>query len=187
MRSWPVSLLLALAALSAALVAGCGSARSEDQGASGSLIDLKNLPAGAALKEEVPEPCGPLPILEGKKAQVAHSKSLGFGSVLVKEAIGIFLDTENAVSAYEGLTSLERDECIFGALESFGPPGRIEPDRGVPLDIASEDLVTRYLVVGGRSRPRGSIDVVALRSGACVIALLFCRKAKLPIRETYGR
>jgi len=175
----PVGSALLLAAALAACVSGCGSAPAEDKNAKQSLIVLEDLPDGATVKEEFPEPCAPEPILEEGRSKIAVSKPLGFETTTVKEAIGIFPEEEKASKAYEELTSAERSECIGKAMQGFNPPeDNIETGSVSSFDTSEEDWTRQYLVIDQNSSVKGSLDVAAFRSGSCVATLIFLTKDK---------
>lgn len=167
-----------LAAILAAIATGCGSATAEDKNAKESLVTLEDLPSGAKVAEPFPEPCGPIPTLEEGNTEVAATKPLGYGSVVMREVLGIFPKTELATSAYEELTSPERAECIQGALEELGRGERIEPAPPASFDIAEEDSDLLYRSFGSDGRLEGTVDAVSLRSGACVATLIFISEGK---------
>jgi hypothetical protein len=170
---------LLLAAALAACISGCGSASGEDKNAKQSLIGLEDLPDGATMKEEFPEPCAPEPILEEGRSKIAVSKPLGFETTTVKEAIGIFPEEEKATKAYKELTSAERSECIGKAMQGFNPPeDNIETGSVSSFDTAEEDWTRQYLLIDPNSNVTGSLDVAALRSGSCVATLIFLTKSK---------
>ncbi len=171
--------VLVLVAVLAALISGCGSAPAEDKNAKQSLILLEDLPAGATVKEEFPEPCSPEPFLKEGGTKFAASGPLGFRSVEVKEAIGIFPDEEKATKAYDSLTSDERSECIGSAMEGFNPPeATIETGPATSPDVADEDWARRYLVLDPSSSVEGSLDAVVLKSGVCVATLIFLARGE---------
>lgn len=173
----PAVRALLLAALLAALIAGCGSAPAEDKNAKQSLIGLEDLPAGATPKEEFPEPCAPEPFLEEGKSKVAVSQPLGFKTVTVKEAIGIFPEEDQATKAYDGLTSAERSECIGKAMEGFNPPeDDVETGPVTSPEVVDDDWTRQYLLVDPSSSVSGSLDAVVLRSGVCVATVIFLTK-----------
>ena len=169
-----------LAVVLAAFISGCGSAPAEDKNAKQSLILLEDLPAGAAVKEEFPEPCSPEPFLrEGKKTKFAVSEPLGFKSVELKEAIGIFSNEEQAAKTYDSLTDSERSRCISSSMEGFNPPEEtIETGSATSPDVADEDWARRYLVIDPSSNVQGSLDAVVLRSGVCVATLIFLARGE---------
>lgn len=173
LRVWGGAVLLA--AVSAALISGCGSAPAEDKNAKQSLITLQDLPTGATVKEEFPEPCAPEPILEeDKKAKVAASQPFGVKEAELKEAIGMFPGTEKAGDAYDELTSNRRSECIASAMKGFNPPeDTVEPGPVTSLDLADEDWTRQYLLLDPSSKVQGSLDAVTMRSGVCVATLIF--------------
>lgn len=169
---------LSLAAALAALLSGCGSTAAEDKNAKALLVTLGDLPSGAKIAEPFPEPCGPIPTLEEGNTEVAATKPLGYGSVVMREVLGIFPKRELATSAYEELTSPERAECIRGALEELGPGERIELTPAASFEIADDDSDLLYRSFGSDGRLSGTVDAVSLRSGACLATLIFISEGK---------
>ncbi|MGB7685094.1 MAG: hypothetical protein WBL45_04850 [Solirubrobacterales bacterium] len=168
-----------LAAVLAASIAGCGSAPAEDKNAKQSLILIEDLPAGSAVKEEFPEPCPPEPILRERTKKFAATDPMGYKEVEVKEAIGIFSDTDKATEVYDSLTSTERSECIASAMKGFNPPEEtIETGPVTSPDVAEEDWARRYSVINLSSETQGTLDAVALKSGVCVAALIFLARGE---------
>jgi hypothetical protein len=172
--------LTALLLASLAGVLGCGSSEnasvsvSRGPDADALIVGPRDLPDGAVAGESPPELCGPLPILEDKGTQTAISPMFAFGQKRVTEAVGVFGATRPATAAYEALNSQKRIECIRSAIESFGPgQGSVRTLPPRPLRIGNEDSLVRYRVLAPGSRLQSSVDVVAIRSGRCVAALLF--------------
>jgi hypothetical protein len=175
----PVGGVLVLGVMLAALISGCGSAPAEDKNAKQSLILLEDLPPGSTVKEEFPEPCPPEPILQEGRTKFAATEPLGYREVEIKEAIGIFSDTETATEAYDSLTSEERSECIASAMKGFNPPEQtIETGPVTSPEVAEEDWATRYLVIDPSSNVQGSLDAVVLKSGVCVATLIFLARGE---------
>lgn len=174
-----LSLLLSLLAL----ISGCGGAETEgssSEKAKELLVTVDELPPGAKIAKPFPEPCTPIPVLEEGKTEVDVTKPLEFESVVMREALGIFPDEDSATAAYEELTSPERAECIAGSIEELGSGESVEAEPPTSFDVAEEDSDQKFRSIGPGGSTSGVVDVVSLKSGACVATLIFISEGEAP-------
>ncbi|HET7445095.1 MAG TPA: hypothetical protein VFJ57_10595 [Solirubrobacterales bacterium] len=135
------------------------------------LIGTEDLPPGAEVTEDSPEPCGPIPILEDA-AEAAMTKTYGFGETRVKAAIG-FYDTEREASkAFEELSSDGRRECIGDSIGRYSNSRNVVDEPLESLGVADTESLTRYLVNDPGSEAEQAVDTATLRFGLCVETII---------------
>lgn len=155
------------------LLSGCGASEpiTVEQGALGqALVSIAELPPGAGVTEDPPEPCGPLPVLEERATDTAVSKMFVLGETRLKEAVGYFPAEQQAADAYGELIAKKRSECIRESLETFGGV-RVEIEALEPLGLSDSETLTRYV---GTEPGNGemAVDVAAVKFGLCVAAVI---------------
>ncbi|MDX6609418.1 MAG: hypothetical protein QOF85_1343 [Solirubrobacterales bacterium] len=186
-KSPSLVLLIALIA-----IAGCGGGDNGSSAETGGapdnlLIGMENLPKGSAVGEAPPELCGPLPVLERDNGRTAISKMYLVGNARIVEAVGIFKTPEMAASAYNGLNTHKRLECIGNAIISLSSSPSVEVQQAEELDFGDEGTRVRYLVSGADSKSQGYTDVVSIRTGPCTASLLVAVEGENPSDEASDR
>lgn len=173
---------LALTAL-AACGGGEGNAADEEV-AERSLLAAKDLPAQVTTARELPEgPCDPQPVLIAAGAPIAETPLYELNGVRVKEAVGVFLEGQAAAKAFDSLNSRSRRECIRGLIGQFSsrPVSSIEAARARGMAAGDEAKLMSFRVPPQEgSGPPGHLDVVSIRSGRSVAALLFLTETGSP-------
>lgn len=173
---------MALVCVWAAAVAGCGgsgSSAATDSSLAGDtpsdpqslLIQVKDLSGGSESEEEPPESCSPLFVLEGAGGATALSPLFTVNSTSVAEAVGIFDTPKEATEAYESLTEEERLNCIGEAIYEATSAKTVNYGKPERLDVGDGGSSVHYSAAD-ESGPRGSTDIVSMKSGPCVAALL---------------
>jgi hypothetical protein len=188
----PIKLtLVALAAAAAA--GGCGSSEgsggdpaADRKAATEALINKEDLPLVITYSPpSSKEPCSPVSILRREGAQIAESEEYYLESTTVREAVGVFPDSDEAEAAYDALDEDERRKCIRRAVHAMGSPQNSETI--LPLesfDIADEDSFGRVLgeesAVGNDPEFRDHIDSLSIRSGRCLASVTFVHRLSTP-------
>jgi hypothetical protein len=178
-----------LLAVSLAIITGCGGDAATSTSSGGdvsieSLVTLKDLPGKATVEASLASgPCNPMPILASHGAEAAESPMFAFGHVRLKEGVGVFATPKAAAIAYDKLNATGRLECIGGAIETFGQRGTELSVKRLPsrsLSVGEEDALVRYLSIGPNSQPQNYVDVVSIKSGRSVAALIFLVESSNP-------
>lgn len=157
------------------MLAGCGASEpvTVEQGALvKALVSLEDLPPPAATTEDLPEPCGPIPIIEERAAEAAVSKMFGVGETQLKEAVGYFPAEKQATAAFEELASRERSECIRESIEKFSGNSEVKIEPLEPLGLTDSESLSRYAVTSSGEDAEKAVDVAAIRLGLCVAAII---------------
>jgi hypothetical protein len=157
------------------LLAGCGASEpvTVEQGALvKALVDLEDLPSRAEATEDLPEPCGPIPIIEERAAEAAVSKMFGLGETRLKEAVGYFPTEELSAAALEELASQERSECIRDSIERLSGSSEVKIETLEPLNLSDSESLARYAVTNSDEDTEQAIDIAAIKFDRCVAAII---------------
>lgn len=141
-----------------------------------SLLSARDLPKGTTAEDgSLPaEPCGPLPILKKMGGETAKSRLFDISAEKMTEAVGIFGEEEEAEAAYEALDDGNRLECIGDSFQEFSPQEIYVTMRSSQsFGVGEENAFVRFLIEGAETGGRSLIDIASIRSGRCVIALIF--------------
>lgn len=172
----PRALPLALVCIWAAALTGCGGGGSSAPTSSAVdssdpqtlLLHAEDLSGGSDSGEAPPESCNPVPILERSDGATAITSVFVVGSTNVAEAVGVFDTPAKAAEALESLSGPERLNCIGEEIAEASSAKAVNYGNPKPLDVGDKGSRVHYLA----SSPRGSTDVISMKSGSCVAALL---------------
>ena len=163
---------------------GGGAGASQQSLASSSLIQSRDLAAGAKPVESLPKgPCNPLEVLGRNEAPTAQSQMFATARVRVQEAVGIFAADGPAVAAYDALNAKKRLNCIQetivlqGALQG-GVSVKVLSRR--KLSAGDEAQSVPLQLVRLDSGQRNSVEVASIRSGRSVASLIFISTMEAP-------
>lgn len=149
------------------------------------LVTIEDLPNGATKEKSFPsEPCGPLPILRDNGASTAVSQLFVFGRVRMKEAVGVFAAEGPAAAGFKALNTEERQACISESLKRSHDGESYESLPARSLGIGDEDSLVRFVETNAGPQPERFTDVMSIRSGRCVAALLFLVEGGRPSDAT---
>lgn len=162
---------MALVCVCAAVAIGCGGSNTpEVNNPKALLIRAEDLPGGSESGEAPPEFCDPLPVLKQAGGATAISPVFFSSSARVAEAVGIFETPDEAAEAYESLNDPERLNCIKEVILQTSGARTVDFDEPEQLEVGDEGSSVHYSA--GAFGTQGSTDVISLKAGSCVVALL---------------